>query len=76
MKQRGLQGIAFCAGANNKDTCQGDSGGPLQCQMTDGRWFQYGITSFGVECNTPGVPGVYANAAAYGDWIMKTRAML
>ena len=38
------------------------------CQ-TDGTWSLVGITSWGVECGQPGVPGVYAGVQAALPWI-------
>ncbi|XP_050424656.1 atrial natriuretic peptide-converting enzyme [Adelges cooleyi] len=63
----------ICAGyeQGGKDACQGDSGGPLLCPM-DGhkdRWFVGGIVSWGVECATPSLPGVYVNVPMYTQWI-------
>ncbi|KAK8402010.1 hypothetical protein O3P69_001234 [Scylla paramamosain] len=61
----------MCAMTPNKDTCQGDSGGPLVAQMSDGRWAQVGITSYGLGCSLPDKPGVYVNVAHYLPWIME-----
>lgn len=33
------------------------------------RWFVGGIVSWGVECATPSLPGVYANVPMYTEWI-------
>ncbi|CAH2062117.1 unnamed protein product, partial [Iphiclides podalirius] len=55
----------------SKDTCQGDSGGPLQ--LSAGRincmYTIVGVTSFGNECGSPGMPGVYTRVSAYVSWI-------
>lgn len=58
----------ICVGGGNKDTCQGDSGGPLWIQK-DGKLLQFGITSRGYGCATPGFPGVYTRVSAYFDWL-------
>ncbi|WLD58818.1 serine protease [Salinispirillum sp. LH 10-3-1] len=59
----------ICAGAfDNGDSCQGDSGGPLV--LNDGGMpYLVGITSFGFGCNDPNVPGVYARASEFTEWI-------
>lgn len=60
----------LCAGgARGRDTCQGDSGGPL-LNADDG--VQVGITSWGMGCGRPGVPGVYARVSAELAWIKRT----
>lgn len=50
---------------------QGDSGGPLLCPMEGykDRWFVGDIVSWGVECATPSLPGVYVNVPMYTEWI-------
>lgn len=35
-------------------------------------WYAEGIVSFGAECGTRGVPGVYTRIADYVDWITQT----
>lgn len=64
----------ICAGRRRggTDTCQGDSGGPLVVQDADGNWLQVGITSFGIGCARPGVPGVYAKVGNFKPWITRT----
>ncbi|XP_043467409.1 trypsin-like [Leptopilina heterotoma] len=56
----------ICAGflKGGIDACQGDSGGPFQL---NGKLA--GITSWGIGCARPYLPGVYTNVAFYRDWI-------
>jgi len=60
----------LCAGGEpDQDLCQGDGGGPLMCKDTSGqgnddRYVQVGITSWGKDCGTRGLPGVYASVPA------------
>ena len=67
-----------CFGEPFKDTCSGDSGGPVQCYQPGGwfsygRWYQYGVTSFGVgECGNPKQPTIYARISELSEWIWKT----
>ncbi|KAJ9088261.1 Enteropeptidase, variant 2 [Entomophthora muscae] len=51
--------LQVCAGApeGGKDTCQGDSGGPLVAIKENGPVL-VGITSFGISCALPNLPGV------------------
>jgi len=67
-----------CSGvpAGGCDTCQGDSGGPLYqtTTVTTGGVTStvsviIGVTSWGVGCARPGVPGVYARMSAYAEWL-------
>jgi trypsin len=54
--------VMNCAGVlrGGVDACQGDSGGPLHSPARFGAFRQTGVTSFGVGCARPGLPGVYA----------------
>ena len=33
-------------------------------------WTHIGLVSWGVECETPGIPGVYTNVQHYLKWIL------
>jgi trypsin len=61
-----------CAGRAGKDTCQGDSGGPLAVE-TNGELQLVGLTSWGIGCARPGLPGVYTRAANFSRWIAACR---
>ncbi|KAJ8718657.1 hypothetical protein PYW08_002894 [Mythimna loreyi] len=73
----GLKEHQLCAGKlrGGVDACQGDSGGPLQVKIplpitTQGTMnYVVGITSFGIGCGLPGLPGVYTRVASFVDWI-------
>lgn len=70
----GIMPSMICAGdprSWEKDTCQGDSGGPLQIPHPKNEClFQLlGITSFGLGCAIPNVPGVYTRVSHYLNWI-------
>ncbi|MEM8753531.1 MAG: trypsin-like serine protease, partial [Pseudomonadota bacterium] len=68
-----IDGRRICADVEGRngpvDSCQGDSGGPLLQADRSGLWRAVGIVSYGYKCAEPGFPGVYANVAAYRDWI-------
>lgn len=59
---------------------QGDGGGPLTCPMVnaDGRdtMVLMGITSWGIDCGLPGIPGVFADIPSEESWIKDTIALL
>lgn len=62
----------LCAGGeNNQDACAGDGGSSLVCPIANqpGRYHQAGIVSWGIDCGTDDLPGVYVNLAKYRDWI-------
>ncbi|KNC30627.1 hypothetical protein FF38_11704 [Lucilia cuprina] len=58
-----------CAlGNSQEDTCQGDSGGPLICQY-NGKYYIYGIVSYGLTCGIKGMPSIYTLTGPYIEWI-------
>ncbi|XP_022109262.1 mannan-binding lectin serine protease 1-like [Acanthaster planci] len=62
-----------CAGSREggQDSCGGDSGGPLMLQeATTGRYFPYGIVSWGEGCGAVGKYGVYTRIENFVDWIL------
>nr|XP_022319359.1 atrial natriuretic peptide-converting enzyme-like isoform X1 [Crassostrea virginica] len=62
----------MCAGGSRgHDGCQGDSGGPLLCPEDVGSdtWTIAGVTSWGLGCAVPNVPGIYTEVYKYIDWI-------
>jgi len=68
--------ICSAVPAGGCDTCQGDSGGPLYQTTTvetggatSTMSVMIGVTSWGVGCARPGVPGVYARTSVYAEWI-------
>lgn len=71
-KWRGLPANVCCASLPGKDTCQGDSGGPL-AQNVDGQLVQVGIVSFGAECASEFLPGIYTTVAKYNGWITENK---
>ena len=62
-------GGALCAGrpGGGADTCSGDSGGPLR----DADGLVVGVTSWGIGCGRPGLPGVYTRLSAISAWISR-----
>ncbi|RHY81499.1 hypothetical protein DYB35_013970, partial [Aphanomyces astaci] len=58
----------ICAGGELKDTCQDDSGGPLTVTR-NGEEYLVGVTSWGIGCAKPGLPGVYARISEVRDFI-------
>jgi MYXO-CTERM domain-containing protein len=56
-------------GDGTRDTCQGDSGGPMLVRDGAGGAYLAGVTSWGLQCGTVGIYGVYARVANYCGWI-------
>ncbi|XP_056018072.1 atrial natriuretic peptide-converting enzyme-like isoform X2 [Ostrea edulis] len=62
----------LCAGGSRgHDSCQGDSGGPLLCHQENesDTWYMAGLTSWGIRCALPNVPGIYTEVYKFIDWI-------
>ena len=58
----------LCAGGvSGKGTCQGDSGDPLLVQKNDGFLYLAGLTSWGLGCAQPNLPGIYTRVPAYAN---------
>jgi len=57
-----------------QSACEGDTGSPLAC-MPDtesdvpSQFIQSGITSFGLTCGAPKVPGVYTRTGGITQWV-------
>ncbi|CAG0896324.1 unnamed protein product [Cyprideis torosa] len=62
----------ICAGLGEggRDACRGDSGGPLYIGEDD-KDYLVGITSFGVGCARPRLPGVWTRTSHYLNWIIQ-----
>jgi trypsin len=62
----------ICAGypEGQRDSCQGDSGGPLFV-IKDNKQVLVGLTSYGIGCARPKLPGVYARVSNLKDWILQ-----
>jgi hypothetical protein len=57
--------LMVCAGDSGEvDACAGDSGGPLVVPIADGGYRLIGSVSFGADCGTRGIPGVYGRLAS------------
>lgn len=73
----GFKEHQLCAGklAGGVDACQGDSGGPLQVKiplpyaLIGSMYNIIGVTSFGVGCARPNLPGAYTRVSSFIDWI-------
>ncbi|CAL1534715.1 unnamed protein product [Lymnaea stagnalis] len=65
-------GTNYCAGAPGQDSCQGDSGGPLVCKESDGRFYQYGVVSAGLDGQCGVSVGLYTKVASFLTWIYQT----
>ena len=61
--------IAAGIEAGGKDACQGDSGGPFLVKDQKNNWLLAGVTSWGIGCARPGLPGIYTRLSNYNTWI-------
>jgi len=61
------QAMICCGEFNvNKGACQGDSGGPFVMEESNGKWYLYGLTSWGRDC---GKGTVFTRVTSYLSWI-------
>lgn len=69
-----VTGNMFAAGypEGGKDACQGDSGGPLVVKDKSQKFVLAGVTSWGIGCAKPDLPGIYARLSILGDWVRQT----
>lgn len=68
-KLRSLNEGHLCTSPGERDTCDGDSGGPLQIVDNIGVSTIVGVTSSGISCGSPFIPGIYTRVAFFLDWI-------
>jgi len=68
-----LSDLKLCSDSyvRHAGTCIGDSGGPLQCQKS-GRWFLYGVVSYGQTACADDWPGIFARVSEMSEWVWKT----
>ncbi|XP_042191409.1 acrosin [Callorhinchus milii] len=67
-----LNDRVLCAGFEwgGVDRCETDSGGPLVCKVLGaGRFYQIGVTSWGLGCSRIKHPGIYTSVRKYTEWI-------
>ncbi|EDW53309.1 GM12762 [Drosophila sechellia] len=73
---RGFDGNnQLCVGSEMaQDTCNGDSGGPLLIYHREYpcMYVVVGITSAGLSCGSPGIPGIYTRVYPYLAWMTRT----
>ncbi|MCA1743097.1 MAG: serine protease, partial [Desulfovibrionales bacterium] len=62
-------------GDGSVDTCQGDSGGPLMVMNHYNDFKLAGVTSWGLQCGTSDVYGVYVRLSEYCDWVVEVTGM-
>ena len=72
-KPASLPSGTVCGGVNNysQSGCNGDSGGPFAAKGDNGKWYVFGIVSWGPvpECNTAAT--VFTRTASYASWIQQ-----
>lgn len=66
--------LQLCAGFGPSecggDTCTGDSGGPIVARgSSSAKFVQIGVTSAGIGCGKPGLPGIYTRVAPFVEWM-------
>lgn len=73
-----VPGSVICGGVNQKSQsgCHGDSGGPLAARGANGRWYVFGVVSWGPDNQCNAAPTIFTRSASYADWIRQQTGVI